>query len=857
MGKYIIAPPSGSQTNALGAKDRPWEEVHANRYPGLNEYLAESTGYGIVSGCEPSINGLTVTVSAGVIHTADGRRIEVPEQSITLDAADATNPRTDVVYLDTNGTIAKITGELGTAAVAGSDTYTIGTNFVAGDTVAFGGVTFTCTASTQDATNFALGSDIATSATNLATAMNANTTINAIYTASTADAVITITEKTAGVGNTPGAMTVTGTGVMTAGTAVMSTAAASSAPTLTESVIKVGEIAIKAGATSGTLITTYNHYKTATITYRNVETLRQDRTLMPGMVAHTLGYYAANDGGGAVYIVRSKTGSDTDDGGSAIVLDNGTVAELIADGIVNVKQFGAKGDGATDDSKSINAALTFAENSKTNNSSLSFTTGDPSHTVLGINVRIPKGQYNLSSPLIVPDSTTIFGDGIENTFLHFTSTYGLELKGSNYNGGRYFSRGKLKDFAIDMNGNGVGITNTVYQTSSSENNSLQDCTLENILVINATIGILILGGWNNTFSDVRVRFCQIGFISDVNLYNGGDNNNSYYNLAINSCKDCGLYTNDSAGTFINLNVEGINSTLNPYSGSKVTVGDFDLRIERPCGVYATKKATALFIHPWFERIYDIDTDTKASAFWITGTILWNNMIPKSKIKIDRPFFNTDVSRGIHISSSIVFSLESPDGGYADLFYIDFADSYGTYFFNTIKDNDVNIIKSVSKSVLNNFKFTNVRAAGAHALYDNVMNYHTSQHNLSIDAVLNYDNSTNYLTKIFNTLYRKVQNKINDYVYAEINLKSGFLQFPQNSGTVTVPSGATSVVVPFGTYIDDGNPVVYLVAHDTNGATLLTGGYYVTGNGNTENGTVTVHFTNSASADVSLSYFCIR
>lgn len=86
MEKYIIAPPAGSQTNAIGAKDRPWEEVHAKRYPGLNEYLAESTGYGIVSGCVPSINGLTVTVSAGVIHTADGRRVEVPEQSITLDA---------------------------------------------------------------------------------------------------------------------------------------------------------------------------------------------------------------------------------------------------------------------------------------------------------------------------------------------------------------------------------------------------------------------------------------------------------------------------------------------------------------------------------------------------------------------------------------------------------------------------------------------------------------------------------------------------------------------------------------------------------------------------------------------------
>lgn len=110
MEKYIIAPPAGSQTNAIGAKDRPWEEVHAKRYPGLNEYLAESTGYGIVSGCEPSISGLTVTVGAGVVHLADGTRKEIAQTNITLDNADPTNPRIDLVYIDSTGTVAKITG---------------------------------------------------------------------------------------------------------------------------------------------------------------------------------------------------------------------------------------------------------------------------------------------------------------------------------------------------------------------------------------------------------------------------------------------------------------------------------------------------------------------------------------------------------------------------------------------------------------------------------------------------------------------------------------------------------------------------------------------------------------------------
>lgn len=110
MEKYIIAPPAGSQINALGAKDRPWEEVHAKRYPGINEYLAESTGYGIVSGCTPSSTGLTVTVAAGIAHLADGTHKELAESTVTLDAADSTNPRIDLVYITATGAVAKITG---------------------------------------------------------------------------------------------------------------------------------------------------------------------------------------------------------------------------------------------------------------------------------------------------------------------------------------------------------------------------------------------------------------------------------------------------------------------------------------------------------------------------------------------------------------------------------------------------------------------------------------------------------------------------------------------------------------------------------------------------------------------------
>lgn len=215
-----------------------------------NLYHVEATGYGIVSGCEPSINGLTVTVSAGVIHTADGRRVEVPEQSITLDAADATKPRIDLVYMDaSSGALLKKAGNLGTSAVAGSSTYTITTNFVSGDTVEFDGVTFTCTDSTTDATNFAVGSDIATSAANLTSALNQNGYTNLVWEFSSSDATVTIKEVIAGDGNTPPSMTTTGTGVITLTSTVSSVSEENYVPAV-EGVITVAEVRVDGNSTN-------------------------------------------------------------------------------------------------------------------------------------------------------------------------------------------------------------------------------------------------------------------------------------------------------------------------------------------------------------------------------------------------------------------------------------------------------------------------------------------------------------------------------------------------------------------------------------------------------------------------------
>lgn len=128
--------------------------------------------------------------------------------------------------------------------------------------------------------------------------------------------------------------------------------------------------------------------------FDNVASMKSSTNLINGSYAKTTGYYENNDGGGALYkIVDDNT--LIEDGGLIHDLNNGLKAKLIVkDNIVNVKQFGAKGDGLTDDGLPIKNA--FASE---------------------YNVRINKGTYIINEPLLISTNKEIFGDGQEISIL--------------------------------------------------------------------------------------------------------------------------------------------------------------------------------------------------------------------------------------------------------------------------------------------------------------------------------------------------------------------------------------------------------------------------------------------------------
>ena len=210
------------------------------------ESVPESTGYGVISGLgvtAQSTPNMSVLVNSGRAHMpVSSKRVNLTSSTtIPITASDALKPRTDIVYINASGVPSYLASGLGTAAVAGtrnytintnakvavagSNTYTISTNFASGDTVVFDGVTFTAVASGATGAQFNVGADYMISATNLASTLNTNSTINDNFTATANSNIVTIAERTAGNGDTPGTMTTTGTGVITAGTATTSTPA--------------------------------------------------------------------------------------------------------------------------------------------------------------------------------------------------------------------------------------------------------------------------------------------------------------------------------------------------------------------------------------------------------------------------------------------------------------------------------------------------------------------------------------------------------------------------------------------------------------------------------------------------------
>ena len=114
-------------------------------------------------------------------------------------------------------------------------------------------------------------------------------------------------------------------------------------------------------ATDGTFDEIIGKYITNTILriYKTVSEMKNDTSLQANMICKTQGFYKMGDNGASYYIIlENQTANESD----IIELNNGLFAKFIQNtNVINVKQFGCKEDGQTDDSDKLQNLINYAE----------------------------------------------------------------------------------------------------------------------------------------------------------------------------------------------------------------------------------------------------------------------------------------------------------------------------------------------------------------------------------------------------------------------------------------------------------------------------------------------------------------
>lgn len=300
---------------------------------------------------------------------------------------------------------------------------------------------------------------------------------------------------------------------------------------------------------------------------------------------------------------------------------------------INVKNYGAKGDGKSDDTAAFNRAI--SEINKNNSAK-------KTHKVLFI----PSGEYKLSKPIILNKYISLEGEFVNTTILRINSTEceGIILEDNKNENDIYNGYNSIKNIAVygpDFGKNPFAWKNTKLNNPRSVGikilgirNRLENCIVDGFL----WSGIEITSSYYNFITKNFIKNNRVGITVNKTSTSAYINNNEIRTNAIGI-----LIENQSYAIYVNNNM--IEANISNFLEQDINESDLTA-ITTGKGILIQNASTVFVQNNYFEQHYnniaffDADNNEVSSNFFALinlnnsnnqNVLLFNGKLKNNKI----------------------------------------------------------------------------------------------------------------------------------------------------------------------------------------------------------------------------------